>query len=123
MKNVFKILMLFLVTVSFGQTNSVSGEVTTDDVRVSNIDVSVTVDSVEDIESTFDIKDIKEIIGLSERNEPLSFEIICNGDEMSNGESTTLSYKVKGNTNDTKGFLKSVKKIRKAAIKYYKNKQ
>ncbi len=98
-------------------------EVTMVDVKVSNIDVSVIVDSAEDIESTFDVKDIKELLDLSELNEPLAFEIICKGDKMSNGKSTTLSYRVKGNTNDTKGFLKSVKEVRKAAIKYYKNKQ
>ncbi len=123
MKNVFKILILLVATVSLGQSNTIKGEVTMDDIKISNIDVSVIVDSAEDIASTFDVNDIKELIDLSELNESLSFEIICNGDDISNGKSTTLSYLVKGNTNDTKGFLKSVKKIRKAAIKYYKNKQ
>lgn len=122
MKNVFKILMLLVVTVSFSQTNIADEEVTIDDVKISNINVSVTVDSAEDIVSTFNVKDIKELLELSEQNEPLSFEIICNGDKMSNGKNTTLSYRVKGNTNDSKDFLKSVKKVRKAAIKYYKNK-
>jgi hypothetical protein len=122
MKNVFKTLMLFAVTFSFSQTSAVQEEVTMDDVKVSNINVSVTVDSAEEIFSTFDVKDLKELIELSDQNEPLSFEIICNGDKMSNGKNTTLTYRVKGNTNDTKDFLKSVKKVRKAAIKYYKNK-
>jgi hypothetical protein len=94
-----------------------------DNIKIRNVEVSVTVDSAEDIQTTFDVKDFNELIDLSEPNEPLSFEMICNGDMMSNGKHSRLSYRVKGNTNDSKGFLKSVKKIRKAAINYYKNKQ
>lgn len=122
MKNVLKILTLLVATLSFGQINTNEQEVTLDNIKVSHINMSVTVDSAEDIKSTFEISDLKELIALSDQNEPLSFEIICNGDTMSNGKSTTLSYKVKGNSKDTKGFLKSVKKVRRAAIKYYKNK-
>ena len=41
---------------------------------------------------------------------------------MSNGVKSSMSYEIKGNTSDKKTFLESIKKLREAAIKYYKSK-
>ena len=123
MKTVFTILGLLIATVSFGQTKNLEAQVITQDTKITDLSVSVTVDSAEEVESTFNMKDIKKILSEIEDNGEISFEIICNGDEMSNGTKSTLSYRVNGNANDMKGFLKSIKKIRKAAIKYYDNKE
>ena len=123
MKNVFTILTLLLTTISFGQSEDIEFEITENNLKVSDLSVSVTVDSAEEVESTFKVNDIKELLKESVDVENISFEIICNGDMMSNGKKSTLTYKVNGNSDDTKSFLKSIKKMRKAAIKYYKNKQ
>nr|WP_321245791.1 hypothetical protein [uncultured Psychroserpens sp.] len=123
MKTVFTILGLLIATVSFSQTKNLEAQVITQDTKITDLSVSVTVDSAEEVESTFKMKDIKKILSEMEDNGEISFEIICNGDEMSNGTKSTLSYRVNGNANDMKGFLKSIKKIRKAAIKYYDNKE
>jgi hypothetical protein len=69
------------------------------------------------------MKDFKNVLNDVSEDENVSFEIICNGNQMSNGKKSRVSYKVKGNSNDLKGFLKTVKKVRKGAINYYKNKQ
>jgi hypothetical protein len=91
--------------------------------KVTDIKILVTVDSLEDLESTFKIKDIKKALNQVDDHENVSFEIVCKGEPISNGKNTTLSYRVNGNTENAKGFLKSIKTIRIAAIKYYKNKQ
>ncbi|MFK7781321.1 hypothetical protein [Psychroserpens sp.] len=108
---------------SFSQTEGVDSKITESNLEINDLSVSVTVDSAEEVESTFKIKDIKNLLKESVDVENVSFEIICNGDVMSNGEKSTLTYKVNGDSNDIDGFLQSVKKMRKAAIKYYKNKQ
>ncbi|WP_456437246.1 hypothetical protein [Psychroserpens sp.] len=123
MKKLFTIFTLLLTTISFSQSEDIEFEITEGNLKVSDLSVSVTVDSAEEVESTFKVKDIKELLKESVDVENISFEIICNGDMMSNGEKSTLSYKVNGNSDDVNSFLKSIKKMRKAAIKYYKNKQ
>jgi len=123
MKSVFTLLTLLLTTISFSQSEDIESKIADNNLKVSDLSVSVTVDSAEEVESTFKVKDIKELLNESVDVENISFEIICNGEMMSNGEKSTLSYKVNGNSNDVNGFLKSIKKMRKAAIKYYKNKQ
>ena len=122
MKNLVTILVLLISTYSIGQDNSINGDVSIEDIKIQGLSVSVDVDSAEEIESTFKIKDIKEILNSVSENEEISFEIVCNGEEMSNGKKSHVSYKVDGNSNDINSFLKRVKKIRKAAIKYYKAK-
>ncbi len=123
MKTVFTILGLLVATVNFSQAQNLEANVTTQDTKIINLSVSVTVDSAEEVESTFNMKDIKKILNEVEGNEDLSFEITCNGEEISNGVTSKVSYRVTGNSSDTKGFIKSIKKIRKAAIKYYDNKK
>ncbi|WP_204346935.1 hypothetical protein [Psychroserpens algicola] len=122
MKTVITIIGLLITTLGFSQTNNIEANFTTQDTKIRNLNVSVSVDSAEDVASTFNMKDIKTILNEVADNEDVSFEITCNGDVMSNGAKSTVSYRVNGNTKDIKGFLKSVKKIRKAAIKYYNNK-
>ena len=119
MKTVFTILGLFIATVGFSQSN-LDGNVTSH-LDISDLSISVTVDSAEDVESTFKMKDIKELLTQNVDVKNVTFEIICNGEYMSNGEKSTLSYKVNGNSKDSKSFLKAIKKMRKAAINYYKN--
>jgi len=120
MKTVFTILGLLIATVSFGQ--DLEAKVTTEDTKITNLSVSVTVDSAEEVESTFDIKDIRSILNEVDDNEEISFEITCNGEAISKDVTRKVSYRITGNSNDKDAFLKNVKKIRKAAIKYYKNK-
>lgn len=123
MKTVVAILGLLITTISFAQPKNLEVNATLDTVKVSNLKVSITVDSAEEVESTFNKKDFDKILNEVADNSDISFEIICNGDVMSNGQKSTLSYRIDGNTKDVKSFLKRMNKIKKAAIKYYKNKQ
>lgn len=122
MKNLITCLVVLVTTLGFSQSKSINGVVTEHTTKIENIALIVTVDSAEEIESTFKLDSIKEILESSNDNETISFKIICNGDEMSNGKKSRMSYAIEGNSNDTESFLKSVEKIRASAIKYYKNK-
>ncbi len=92
-------------------------------VKVENLDIVVTVDSAEEIKRTFKVEDIKEMFDLTGDNESVSFKLICNGETMSNGEQSQLSYKIKGNSNNVEDFIIRVKELRDAAIKYYNKKK
>lgn len=122
MKNLITCLALVVTTLGFSQSKTLLGEVK-ETAKVENMSITVTVDSLEEIESTFKIEEIKEILDMSEANETISFKIVCNGETMSNGKKAHMSYAVEGNTDEPESFLKSVEKIRNSAIKYYKNKQ
>ena len=122
MKNL--ILPLFLVGCSFGYSQSQPKEdfEVRKEVKVESVDVVVTVDSAKELESTFTIDDIKEMFDLTNKDKDVSFKLVCNGDLMSNGKKSHMSYKIEGSSNDQETFIKRVNDIRKAAIKYYKNK-
>jgi len=121
MKTVVTILGLLIATVNVSQAQNLEGKVTTEEVKITNFGVSVTVDSAEDIESTFSIKDIKTVLKEIEGEEELSFEMTCNGEKISDNVKRKVSYRVTGNSNDKAEFLKRVKKVRKAAIQFYTN--
>lgn len=123
MKKVFTVLAIALVTISFAQSKTSKEKVIFKDVKVENVAIEVTVDSAEDIERTFSMEDIKEMLNDSASGDELSFKIICNGKPMSNGKKSHVSYSVDGTTDKKELFLKSVEEIRTAAIKYYSNKK
>jgi len=124
MKNFITMLAFLVGVISFAQTESLNGKATfsNTDVKVENLSIEVTVDSAAEIKSTFTTKTIKELIGVTEDGEEFSFKITCNNPNKSNGVRSKVSYEVKGNTEDKKDFLKSVRRIRTAAINYYESK-
>jgi hypothetical protein len=112
-----------IITVGFSQSKTTNSMVVKETIKIENMAMTVTVDSAEEVASIFKIEDIAELVEGNGENESFSFKIICNGDNMSNGKSSYVSYKVEGNSADPDGFLKSVEAIKKAAIKYYNNKE
>ncbi|MBO6607917.1 hypothetical protein [Psychroserpens sp.] len=122
MKTVFTFLGLFIATITLSFAQEVKGQITMDDIQLKDLKISVTVDSAEEIKEVFKVGDIKELLEEVSTNEDVTFELICNGDKMSNGKLSSLTYKIDGNTNNIKDFLKRVKEIRKGAINYYNNK-
>lgn len=116
------VLTLFVATSIVAQTKNLNEDISSSEIKIQNFEIAVEVDSIEEIESTFKVEDFKDILKDTGKNEPLVFKIKCNGEKMTNGLKSHISYEVKGNTNDKKGFLKNIKKIRNAAIKYYKTK-
>jgi hypothetical protein len=121
-KNLTTSLVILLALSGYSQSKAINGMVVKETTRVENVSVEVTVDSAEEIESSFKVEDIKEILDTSSDNETLSFKITCNGDKMSNGVKSKVSYRIEGSSNEIEVFLICVEKIRSAAINYYNNK-
>jgi hypothetical protein len=122
MKNLILPLVLLFGVLVFGQAKLIKEVEVRKEVITERVDVSVTVDSVEELESTFTLDDIKEMFTLTTEGKDVSFELVCNGDLMSNGKKSYISYKIEGSSDDEEAFLKRVEVIRNAAIKYYRNK-
>lgn len=122
MKNLVTCLIVLATTFGFSQIKIGNGMLVKKTTKVENVAVTVTVDSVEDIEKTFKVEDINRILENTDDDEALSFKIVCNGKTMSNGKKAHLSYKIKGNSNEVDVFLKGVEKLRASAINYYNNK-
>ena len=122
MKNVITSLALVVTMLGFSQSKTISGTVVEEQPKLESVSVTVTVDSVEEIESTFKLEDIKEILDAADKDETIAFKIVCNGKTMSNGEKSYVSYSIEGNSNEPEDFLKGVEKIRTSAIKYYQDK-
>lgn len=123
MKKIITVLSLLIATVSFAQTNLTgNAKAANGEIKIEKFSIEVIIDSLEEAESTFKTEDIMELLEMSDENEELSLKIVCNGETMSNGKKSNMSYTVKGNTNDKDGFIQNAEKIRNAAINYYKNK-
>lgn len=126
MKKLILPLLLLIGSLGFSQTKSVEEiEIIKkiEETKVESVDVVVTVDNIEELESTFTIDDVKEVFDLSEGKESVSFKLVCNGEVMSSGKKSKMTYIVEGTSDDKETFVLRVEKIRNAAIKYYKNKE
>lgn len=121
MKNLILPLVLFVSFLGYSQSRSAEDIDLRKETKVESFGIVATVDSLEELESTFTVNDIKEMFDLTDKNQAVSFKLVCNGDLMSNGKKSNMSYKVEGTANEEEIFLKRVEKIRKAAIKYYQN--
>ena len=126
MKHVFTILALLFSTIIFAQSDNLNGKVSVEKehtIAVRDLKLSVTVDSAEDIERTFSVEDIKEIVEMADDNENITFEISLEDKSVKAGVTKSVSYKVKGNTSEKDSFLESVKRIRNASLNFYTDKE
>ena len=89
--------------------------------ELKSVSIEVSVDSLEELKTTFTKKDIKEILDHSAPNEEITFKIVCNGRNTDDGLKSHATYEIKGNTDDKDFFLNLIGKVRTAAIKYYKS--
>lgn len=123
-KNVITALVLVFSLLSFGQTKNLKGAINVDDIEVvvQNISIDVTVDSIEELESTFNKKDIETIFNETESIDEIVFKLTCNGKNTSSGVNSSVSYQVKGSSFEKDAFFKHIEKIKNAAIKYFNTK-
>ena len=124
MKNLVTTLILSLVIVSTASAQitkdqALKGKVEDGKIEFKSVGISITVDSAEEIDSTFKMEDLTSLIEQSGENESLSFKITCNGKPMSNGVKSHMSYKVNGNSDESEKFVKNVEKIITSAKSYY----
>ena len=121
MKHLIKLSLILLPIMSFSQNENKETSQFIKQVKFESFNVTVTINSAKELEDTFKIEDIIEIINSSDENQDLSFEIICNSDALLNNQKSYISYKIEGKSDKKETFLKQVEKIRSAAISYYKS--
>jgi hypothetical protein len=119
MKNALTILALFAMALSFSQAKNLNGTISERNLIVSNMAVSITVDSAEELEKTFKISDIEDFMQSLSENESISIEIVCNTKQDNANMNKSVTYKV--NANNRGDFLKYATKIRNAALAFYNN--
>ena len=98
-------LLLLCTVTGYSQSVTSSDTITKEVTKMEGMSIAVTVDSAEDLKSSFKAEDIIEILGDLSEDQTISFKLICNGEKMSNGVKSHLSYKIDGNSNDTDDFL------------------
>jgi hypothetical protein len=123
MKKLFLVSAICLTTLMFAQKKDLKGNITFNKVKVENFEISVEVDSVEEIESTFTVEDFIEILNETGENENITFSIKCNDRKIGDEVKSHIKYEINGNTNEKEKFIESVRKVRAAAIKYYNTKK
>ena len=121
MKHLIKLSLILLPIMSFSQNENKETSQFIKQVKFESFNVTVTINSAKELEDTFKIEDIIEIINSSDENQDLSFEIICNSDALLNNQKSYVAYKIEGKSDKKETFLKQVEKIRSAAISYYKS--
>lgn len=123
MKNLIAVLALITTVAGFGQNNdkikTLKGDINANVKSYQQItnSIDVTINYLKDIDATFSLKDIKDIIDEMPLDRDIVFSMTCNKDE-----SSKVNYIVNGNTNDYKKFIKDVSDVREKAIRFYKNK-
>ncbi len=122
-KHLITSLALLISLAGFSQSLSGKGSINQNVTRVENLAVTVTVGSAEELKSVFKVEDIKDLLEESSKDESISFKMICNKKDQSTGVESQVSYKVEGNSDESAQFLKTVKKIKTAALKYYEDKK
>ena len=118
MKNTLSILLFMLSITCFSQSSEL--KISNEDVKFENLKIKLTIDSAESLK-TFNLNEIESIFKDSEANEPLQLEVVCKDNSVKNTTNQMMSYKINGNSNDIKAFMKNAKKMKKAIKKYYKN--
>ena len=122
MKHLITILSLFVLSQGFSQNDKANKNTSFETIKIENVTIEVNVDNVDDIETTFSLDDIKDLLNETQAGEEISFKIVCNGALMSNGEKSSMSFHIEGNTDNKEDFIQNVEKVRTAAINYYNNK-
>lgn len=117
MKNLMTSLCLLFFTLSFGQTSTLKNNP-----DFKSFGIKVEVDSAEDLENSFKIENIKDLLSITTEGQEITLQIICNGEKMSNGVKSSLALKVKGNTSKKEEFIEDAIKIRKMALAHFNSK-
>jgi len=123
LKKVLTCLVLFVSVVGYSQvkknTNLNIGEI-----EYNNLDITITVDSLEELEAEFKTSDVEDLFDEIEAFKKISFKLICNAVENSKEHKNSMSIKIEiENTKDDKDyFLKRIQKLKKVGVNYYNNK-
>ena len=90
-------------------------------VEMKNLGISITVDSLEELNESLRPETITDFTDMVKGNEKISFELVCNKNVGKNNLKTFVIYKVEGYTENLENFMELVQKTKQSATNFYKN--
>ncbi|MGJ8547934.1 hypothetical protein [Winogradskyella wichelsiae] len=114
LKKVFTCFVLLISVVGYSQS-----KVEDKSVKIDAISIEVTIDSFEELESTFKSEDLDELFKMMDGNEELSFTLNCSFSEDKDNLKGSMTYTVVGSANEKSKFLKNIKKMKATVLKFY----
>ncbi|WP_179335658.1 hypothetical protein [Winogradskyella costae] len=114
LKKVFTCLVLLISVVGYSQS-----KVEDKSVKIDAISIEVTIDSFEELESTFKAEDLDELFKMMDSNEELSFTLNCSFSEVKDNLKGSMTYTVMGRADEKTKFLKNIEKMKATALKFY----
>lgn len=120
MKHLITILATFIISMGFAQDKIGKAEWTsTGGTKIEKVAMEVTIDSLEELESTFQKENIEKLFDDFGIIDDITFKLTCNAKEKTHGINSNVSYEVKGNSGEKDVFLAQVEIIKKAARSFY----
>ena len=119
MKNL--IIYVMMIAAQYAASQNLEGNAFEKDAntQIADFKMAVSVASEADLNKTFTMNDLDQLINRVSDDQSVSFELTCK--TSANKGSKSISYKIEGNASDIESFREGVVKIRKAAVKYFKN--
>ena len=114
LKKVFTCFVLLISIVGYSQS-----KVEDKSVKIDAISIEVTIDSFEELESTFKAEDLDELFKMMDSNEELSFTLNCSFSEVKDNLKGSMTYTVMGRANEKSKFLKNIEKMKATVLKFY----
>ncbi|REE08010.1 hypothetical protein DFQ09_10971 [Winogradskyella pacifica] len=114
LKKVLTCLVLLISVVGFSQS-----KVEDKSVKIDAFSIEVTIDSLEELESTFKAEDLDELLEMMDNNEELSLTLNCSFSEAKDNLEGNMTYTVTGRANEKTKFLKNIEKMKATALKFY----
>lgn len=114
LKKVLTCLVMLISVVGFSQS-----KVDEESVKVDAFSIEVTIDSLEELESTFKAEDLDELFMMMDNNEELSFTLNCSFSEVKDNLKGSMTYTVVGRANEKEKLLKNIEKMKATALKFY----
>tara|TARA_R110002049_G_scaffold284235_2_gene464796 strand:- start:1169 stop:1534 length:366 start_codon:yes stop_codon:yes gene_type:complete len=112
-----KTIICFLILLSnLGHSQS---EIKNKTTKIEALTIEITIDSSNELESVFKTEDLDELFNVSEDNEDITFRLNCNFKKEKDKLEGHISYTINGNVNEKEMFIKSIKKIKASALKFY----
>lgn len=96
-----------------------------DTFKVEALSIEVTIDSVEELKTTFEEQDLEELFMIMEADEEIAFKLNCTFEEAKDKLKGSMTYVIKGKANEKEKLKKSIKKAKATVLKFYnlKNKK
>ena len=122
MKKLFAYVMVLVSLFGFSQSqNDEQNVLKNDNIEFQNLDMIITVDSLEELEPELNVSDLKDLFEEIKAFKRVSFQLVCNDMRTSNVYKKNMSVKIESPIENEALFLKRVRNLKAMAITYYQN--